>query len=250
MGMNWRLAMILPLLAGVLMGAEADAEQPAAEQGEGVTEDGDITVEDHGYIFNPPDESIRRDVFYSLVSEIAAKKKLEELKAVTRTEGDRQEDSKGVKPITSESLEEVERVAGEAVSLIKSHFRSEDWERAIDVCNTYIAQLSRYQESYPDSRVLAQSLKWIRASLVTAEEKRIYEQAREHFEKLDLKIEGIIWSTDSPSLAIISGADGALGVNERIKDCVIKNIDTNRVDFMFPFMQRRFHFQLYLEPED
>ena len=82
-----------------------------------------------------------------------------------------------------------------------------------------------------------------------AEEKKIYEEAREQFMALGLSVQGIIWSADQASLAIIDGEASARAVNDRVKDCVIVNIDTNRVDFMFPYRRRKFHFQRYIDDE-
>ena len=76
-------------------------------------------------------------------------------------------------------------------------------------------------------------------------EAKTFEEAQAKFDALDLKIEGILWSPEG-SLAVINGEPRARAVNERVKDCVIINIDTNRVDFLFHYNRRRFEFQRYV----
>jgi tetratricopeptide (TPR) repeat protein len=72
------------------------------------------------------------------------------------------------------------------------------------------------------------------------------DEAQAQFDGLALKIEGILWSETGTRLAIISGEARALGVNERVKDCVIINIDTDRVDFRFHYKRKRFEFPRYV----
>lgn len=71
-------------------------------------------------------------------------------------------------------------------------------------------------------------------------------EAQEQFDALGLKIEGILWSEGGSRLAIIAGESRAIGVNERVKDCVIINIDTDRVDFRFHYKRKRFEFPRYV----
>jgi len=72
------------------------------------------------------------------------------------------------------------------------------------------------------------------------------DEAQAQFDGLALKIQGILWSETGTRLAIIDGEARALGVNERIKDCVIINIDTDRVDFRFHYKRKRFEFPRYV----
>ena len=72
------------------------------------------------------------------------------------------------------------------------------------------------------------------------------DEAQAQFDGLALKIEGVLWSETGNRLAIIAGEPRALGVNERIKDCVIINIDTDRVDFRFHYKRKRFEFPRYV----
>ena len=72
------------------------------------------------------------------------------------------------------------------------------------------------------------------------------DEAQAQFDGLALKIEGILWAESGTRLAIITGEARALGVNERVKDCVIINIDTDRVDFRFHYKRKRFEFPRYV----
>ena len=71
-------------------------------------------------------------------------------------------------------------------------------------------------------------------------------EAQAQFDALGLKIEGILWSETGTRLVILSGESKAVGVNERVKDCVIINIDTDRVDFRFHYKRKRFEFPRYV----
>lgn len=71
-------------------------------------------------------------------------------------------------------------------------------------------------------------------------------EAQEQFDALNLRIEGILWSEGGSRLAIIAGEPRAIGINERVKDCVIINIDTDRVDFRFHYKRKRFEFPRYV----
>jgi hypothetical protein len=72
------------------------------------------------------------------------------------------------------------------------------------------------------------------------------DEAQAQFDALGLKIEGILWSETGTRLVILTGEAKAVGVNERVKDCVIINIDTDRVDFRFHYKRKRFEFPRYV----
>ncbi|MBA3845541.1 MAG: hypothetical protein H0X45_02725 [Planctomycetes bacterium] len=115
------------------------------------------------------------------------------------------------------------------------------WDDAIKACEVAIKQLSKDQDN-EEAQQLIENFKRYRTQ---AEEAKTYEEAQAKFDALELKIEGILWSPDG-SLAVINGEPRARAVNERVKDCVIINIDTNRVDFLFHHNRRRFEFQRYV----
>ncbi len=72
------------------------------------------------------------------------------------------------------------------------------------------------------------------------------DEAEARFDSLHLKIEGILWAQDGPRLVLIEGEPRPLGLNDRVKDCVIINIDTDRVDFRFHYNRKRFEFPRYV----
>ena len=84
---------------------------------------------------------------------------------------------------------------------------------------------------------------------VQAEEKKICEDAKAQFESLDLRVEGIMWSGDANSLALLAGYDRPFPVNGRDsqQDWVIVNIDNSRVDFLYVYETRKFHFNVTLK---
>ena len=58
-----------------------------------------------------------------------------------------------------------------------------------------------------------------------------------------------MWAQSGSRLVILAGEAKALGINERVKDCVIINIDSDRVDFRFHFKRKRFEFPRYVGEE-
>ena len=73
------------------------------------------------------------------------------------------------------------------------------------------------------------------------------DEAQAAFDNLKIRILGILWSQDGARLVLIDGENRAMGVNDRIKDTVIVNIDQDRVDFRFHYNRRRFEFPCYVD---
>jgi dipeptidyl aminopeptidase/acylaminoacyl peptidase len=71
-------------------------------------------------------------------------------------------------------------------------------------------------------------------------------EAQAQFDALGFKVQGVLWSESGSRLVILAGEPRAYGVNERVKDCVIINIDTDRVDFRFHYKRKRFEFPRYV----
>jgi hypothetical protein len=115
------------------------------------------------------------------------------------------------------------------------------WDETIQACDNAIKNLEKYQANTP----VAELMERFKRYRTQADEAKIYEEAQAKFDALGLKIEGILWSPEG-SLAVIGGEPRALKINDRAKDCVIINIDTNRVDFLFHYNRRRFEFQRYV----
>lgn len=78
-------------------------------------------------------------------------------------------------------------------------------------------------------------------------EAKIRNDAQAAFDALKIRLLGVLWSQEGMRLAILDGMNRALAVNDRFKDCVIINIDQDRVDFRFNFSRRRFEFPVYVE---
>lgn len=116
------------------------------------------------------------------------------------------------------------------------------WDDALKATETDIKKL---QPRVGDDSTIAQITEKMKRYRAQAEEAKIFEEAQAKFDALGLRVEGILWSP-AGSLAVISGEPRARAINERVKDSVIINIDTNRVDFLFHYNRRRFEFQRYV----
>ena len=115
------------------------------------------------------------------------------------------------------------------------------WDDALKYCELDLKKL----QSHGDDPQIAAIIEKIKRYQTQAEEAKIYEEAQAKFDALNLRIEGILWSATG-SLAVISGEPRARAINDRVKDCVIISIDTNRVDFLYHYNRRRFEFQRYV----
>ena len=96
------------------------------------------------------------------------------------------------------------------------------WDETIQACDSAVKSLEKYQSNGP----VADLIERFKRYRTQAEEAKIYEEAQAKFDALGLKIEGILWSPEG-SLAVVGGEPRALKINDRAKDCVIINIDTN-----------------------
>ncbi|MDA3961862.1 MAG: hypothetical protein PF961_13820 [Planctomycetota bacterium] len=240
----------LCVCAGLLFSAE---REPAKES----IEDKDAAAAAAAVLDKPdaegglayPNYEERRDVFLSMVDVLKAERQLDDIlnenDNVVQTPG-----GSPVVPIDADDKGAAVEWAKQAVAEVETHIRNESWERAMDTAERHLNRLSAFLEKFPREGALTESETMLRQYYVLAENKKLYEEARAQFEALGLRIEGIIWSAEQPSLAIISGEPVARGINDRVRGTVIKNIDQNRVDFMYSYRQRRFHFQLYLEPNN
>jgi len=86
----------------------------------------------------------------------------------------------------------------------------------------------------------------IKADHDLADDALLRVEAEESFDSLGLKVEGILWSENGTRLALIAGEPHALAVNDRVKDCVIVVIDTDRVEFRYHYKRKRFEFPRYV----
>ena len=115
------------------------------------------------------------------------------------------------------------------------------WDDALKATEADLKKLQTHAEDAAITAIIDKMKRY----QTQAEEAKIYEEAQAKFDALGLKVEGILWSSGG-SLAVISGEPRAKAINERVKDCVIINIDKNRVDFLFHYNRRRFEFQRYV----
>ena len=131
------------------------------------------------------------------------------------------------------------------LSRIEGFIFERKWDDALKTTESGIKKL---QPRVGDDSAIAQITDKMKRYRAQAEEAKIFEEAQEKFDALGLRVEGILWSPVG-SLAVINGEPRARAINERVKDCVIINIDTNRVDFLFHYNRRRFEFQRYVGEE-
>lgn len=125
---------------------------------------------------------------------------------------------------------------------IEALVTAKKYEEAIRVSDTALKRL----EKNADLPEIQAALSRIAAYRDQSDDALTRDEAQAQFDSLGLKIEGILWSESGSRLAIIEGESRAVGVNERVKDCVIINIDTDRVDFRFHYKRKRFEFPRYV----
>ncbi len=125
---------------------------------------------------------------------------------------------------------------------VESFVLARKWDDALKSTET---DIKRLQPRAGDDATIAQIVEKLKRYRSQAEEAKIYEEAQAKFDALGLRVDGILWSP-AGSLAVIRDEPRARAINERVKDCVIINVDTNRVDFLFHYNRRRFEFQRYV----
>ncbi len=186
-------------------------------------------ADEEKWTFDP--QVTRQDVFYDLEFILAQQNV----------------DSQVVKPgdpnkIKGNEIEELRVWAKGELARVEGFVLGRKWDDALKATETDIKSL---QSKAGDDATIAQIIDKLKRYHSQAEEAKIYEEAQAKFDALGLRIDGILWSP-SGSLAVIRGEPRARAINERVKDCVIINVDTNRVDFLFHYNRRRFEFQRYV----
>ena len=127
-------------------------------------------------------------------------------------------------------------------SRIESLVAAKRFEEAIRTADLALKRLERNAD-LPEVQAAMASITTFRDQ---ADDALTRDEAQAQFDALGLKIEGILWSETGTRLVILTGEAKAVGVNERVKDCVIINIDTDRVDFRFHYKRKRFEFPRYV----
>jgi hypothetical protein len=230
------------VLVLLTLGLSFAAEQPApvvppvappaaAAEADPAKAESTLMAPEEKWIFDPM--TGRPDIFIDLEAEMNLK-----LMIIDAEKG---EDGDGpIAPIDPHdknwSKQQMERV--------ESCIVAKKWDEAMKICDVSIKTLKKK----PDDEDVRQDIDKFTRYFTQAEEAKTYEEAQQKFDALDLQIEGILWSPEG-SLAVINGEPRALGRDERVKDCVILTIDTNRVDFLFIYKRRRFEFQRYVGEE-
>ena len=125
---------------------------------------------------------------------------------------------------------------------IESLVVNRKFQDAVKVGDAALKRLERHAD-VPDIQQIAVRIRTYRDQ---ADEALIRNEAQSAFDGLNLTISGILWSQDGSRLVLLAGETKALAVNDRIKDCVIVNIDTDRVDFRFHHKRKRFEFPRYV----
>ena len=234
---------ILVLLAGVAFAAEPAPAQPvpkAAAPAKAKSDKKELSEvpipEEERWIFEPP--AGRLDVFVDAEAKLELERKLLETPSSAAVAQNvlPSGDAAKIDAALEWGRREAERI--EAMVLARK------WDDSITASDNGVKTLEKYQAN-PGVQELIELFKRYKQQ---AEEAKIYEEAQASFDSLGLKVEGILWSPDG-SLAVLAGEPRALKINERSRDCVIINIDTNRVDFLFHYKRRRFEFQRYVGEE-
>lgn len=126
---------------------------------------------------------------------------------------------------------------------VRSAVAGRRYEEAIKVAEAAVKPLEPHLAK-PEVAAVVVSIRTYRAQ---AEEAKVRDDAQAAFDALKLKVLGVLWSQDGARMAIMEGEPRALMVNDRVKDCVIINIDQDRVDFRYHFIRRRFEFPVYVD---
>jgi hypothetical protein len=132
--------------------------------------------------------------------------------------------------------------AKQAIQRIEDWMSQRKWEEAIKVADIALRKL---QQSSDDPEIV-KFVATIKGYRDQAQDAQTRDEAQAAFDALGLKVVGIMWSETGTRLALIAGEPRALGINDRVKDCVIINIDTDRVDFRYHFKRKRFEFPRYV----
>ena len=125
------------------------------------------------------------------------------------------------------------------ISLLQAHKYAE----VVNLAENSLHRASLMPDQSPDVQRLVVEITGYRDQAQSA---LVRDEAQASFDALDLQVEGIMWSESGNRLALIAGEPKALGVADRVKDCVIINIDTDRVDFRYHYKRQRFEFPRYV----
>jgi hypothetical protein len=152
------------------------------------------------------------------------------------------------KPDTSRDVSDALAWATTEVDRIEALVGQRHFEDALKSTEAATKRLDRFANEAGVDKVIVR-LKVFRDQALEA---LIRNEAQAAFDALALRIDGILWAENGTRLAIMRGEPRAVGVNDRVKDCTVINIDTDRVDFRFHYrssrseQSRRFEFPRYV----
>lgn len=152
------------------------------------------------------------------------------------------------KPDYSRDVSDALAWATQEVERIESLVGQRHYEDALKSTEAATKRLDRFAAEPGVDKVIVR-LKVFRDQALEA---LIRNEAQAAFDALALRIDGILWAENGTRLAIMRGEPRAVGVNDRVKDCTVINIDTDRVDFRFHYrssrseQSRRFEFPRYV----
>jgi hypothetical protein len=226
------------LFASLVTGAESPAAAKpveAAGKAKAMKSTGPFgqLADEEKWTFDPPVN--RQDIFYDLEAMLESQLGIEIAN---------QKSDPGLRG-PGDDLEALREWAKRELTRVEGFIFERKWDDALKATEVDIKKL---QPRSGDDSTIAQITEKLKRYRAQAEDAKIYEEAQAKFDALGLRVEGILWSP-AGSLAVISGEPRARAINERVKDCVIINIDTNRVDFLFHYNRRRFEFQRYVGEE-
>ncbi|MBA2482629.1 MAG: hypothetical protein H0V44_18355 [Planctomycetes bacterium] len=185
-------------------------------------------TEEEKWVFQPTPG--RPDVFYDFEQYLMAVKAIQE---PVQDQGTRK-----VEPGADNPRE----YAKQSIQHIEDAMSQRNWIEAIRTADIAIRKLQANTEDAEMVKFVA-TIKGYRDQ---AQDAQTRDEAQAAFDGLGLKVVGIMWSETGTRLALIAGEPRALGINDRVKDCVIINIDTDRVDFRYHFKRKRFEFPRYV----
>lgn len=241
---------LLMLLASIVFTGELHAaeKQPPLD-------DRKITKEmldnKEAFVFKPRE---RRDPLYSVLEEVKVKHEIDEAirqeKAEQEGEAGNTEKEPDIKYVPDDdpildALNKARHFADRSqVELLNGN-----WDLAIAEAESGLKELKTLPASEKHANAIQVETVRLNGFRQTARDAALNQEAEDKFNALKLQVQGIMWSADQRSLAIISGE--AYYVQDKIGDgknaVTIVNIDPNRVDFMINHVQRNFEFKRYID---
>lgn len=201
----------------------------------------DLVAEEERWVYTPPIGRI--DVFVDLEALLQLERQEqdkirgERLRATQRT---------GPNPTGEQPSNDVEKLvswAGAEDARIRLLVGERRYDEAMKAADAALKPLEPHI-ARPEVAKIVVSIRTYRAQ---AEEAKLRDDAQKAFESLRIRVLGVLWSQDGARMAIVEGENRALSVNDRVKDCVVINIDQDRVDFRFNYVKRRFEFPVYVD---